>query len=185
MLKKKRESQKVDIGALSRELGSMPQHQVSISLRNRGLKEIPLGLLVHKDTLEVLSLSQNDAPNITNVCDLQKLKRLDISHCGYKTIDSNVFVLRNLQSLDVSHNECTEINILVSNLHFLTELNYSNNQITSVTEWINHAVSLEVLNLSNNKVLPLFILPLYFNCDTITLFLVLYRLSLSLQKCVR
>ena len=156
--------QPTDEEALSRELGSMAQHQSSISLVNRGLTKIPLGLLVHRDTLESLSLSQNKAPNITDVCDLQALKRLDLSYCGYTTIDQNVFVLRNLQSLNLSHNECTEINVLVSNLHFLTDLNYSNNKIASVTEWINHAVSLEVLNLSNNRVIiPLFTVSVVLN----------------------
>lgn len=148
---KKKGTRKADPESLSSELRAMPR-QTSVSLRNRGLAEMPLGILAHKDSLEVLSLSQNNAPNIVNICDLQKLKRLDLSYCGYKMIDPSVFVLKGLQSLDVSHNECTEINILVSNLHFLTELNYSDNQITEVTEWINHTVSLEALNLSNNKV---------------------------------
>lgn len=149
---KKKGSLKFDAAAISKELRSMPPHQTSISLHNRGLKELPLGLFAHKDTLEVLSLSQNISPKIETISDLQKLKRLDLSYCGYKIIDPNVFVLRNLQCLNVSHNEITEISVLVGNLHFLTDLNYSDNQITDVTEWISHAVSLEVLNLSNNKV---------------------------------
>lgn len=137
--------------ALSRELKAMPCRD-TINLSGRNIKELPQGLLHHKETLEGLILSRNDAPKVALIADFQKLKRLDLSQCNLTTIENEVFLLKYLESLDANHNQIVVINDLISNLHYLTEFNGSNNQITMITPWIGHAISLRTLNLSYNVV---------------------------------
>lgn len=135
----------------SRELKGM-ECRDTISLNGRGLRELPQGLLHHKETLEGLNFSRNNAPKISLIADFQKLKRLDLSECNLTEIENEVFLLRLLESLDVSHNKLTAIGDMICNLHHLTTFNGSNNTILSITPWIGHTLSLKALNLSYNAV---------------------------------
>lgn len=88
-----------------------------------------------------------------NILTIFKIKNLDLSSQGLKTIPSYVFDQTNLENLNISHNSLSgAIPAEIKSLINLKTLDASNNLMSGVPAEIGQLQNLEVIDLSNNQI---------------------------------
>ena len=126
----------------------------SLSLQNNQLKSLNgLGLLLY---LEELDISKN--PTLLGriaaqeIGKLQSLKYLDVSHCNWGYIPSDLFQLVELKHLDVSDNKVFVLPVEIKKLSNLTWLDVHGNGIQFVKPGLKNLSNLSYLNLEGNAI---------------------------------
>ncbi len=124
----------------------------TIDLSDKGLLEIPIGLLNLKN-LDHLDLSNNNINFISNdISKLEKLKHLELYKNKLTKIPKWIFELKNLERLELSNNNISSISDEISKLTKLAILDLNYNNLNSFPNWIYKLKNLISLNLSNNNI---------------------------------
>ncbi|XP_028981782.1 chaoptin-like [Diachasma alloeum] len=134
-----------------------------LNLSHNELSEIPQRVFQNLTSLVVLKLDNNKLLDIPDLCNLKKLREVNLSGNAFYDINQQTFCnLTNLKYIDLSHNEIADIRHGVfDTLAPLTTLDLSWNKIKKLRRnWFNpgsdqvpveHPMNLEYLDLSNNN----------------------------------
>ena len=127
-----------------------------LQIDRNNLETLGEEVLQLKETLEELHASQNPFRQFPiDVCQLTRLKVLNMFDCGFSSIPMEIGNLRLLEFLSLEKNKFNEFPAEVTQLRNLRELNLAHNHIQHVPDEIEELTEITELDLSENQLMKL------------------------------